>query len=180
METLTDDEARLWCIQGFGSLRLTNEDLPYYKSRQRFGFKITIPTEFRRIAVLSHDLVTFTGGHDFNGGLIWLQRWDIGTNWIIRAGWRTLEDIRRAHGSPQSLEIAPAQVFRSDEFVEFHAFVLYIMSYEWQGLLLPRKGEFFADIRPNRTIICETASKEVRENLCQHLEKWQPLRIPEK
>jgi hypothetical protein len=174
MEVLTTDEARRWCKRDFGSLRLTNEDRLYYRSRRRLGFMIRIPAEFRKMAFLSHDLLSFTGGHDFEGGLLWLQRWDIGANRIIRVGWQTLENIRRAHGSMQSLEVAPVQVFRSDEFNDFHAFLLYTMAYEWSGFMLPRNGGFFLDIRASSRLFCMTETPEVRKNLLEHLKTWDP------
>jgi hypothetical protein len=174
MEVLNTDEARRWCKQGFGSLRLTNEDLLYYKSRRRFGFMIRIPAEFRRMAVLCHDLLTFTGGHEFEGGLMWLHLWDVGVNRIVRVGWQTLEDLRRAHGCVQSLEIAPAQLFRSDEFVGMHAFLLYTMAYEWSGIMLPRNGGFFLDIRASSRFFCWAESEDVEEKLLEHLKGWSP------
>jgi hypothetical protein len=174
MEALTVEEARRWCKQGFGLLRLTKEDLLYYKSRRNSGLMIRTPTEFRRIAVLSHELLSFTGGHDFEGGLLWLKRWDVGVNRIIRVGWRTLEDLRRAHGCVQSLEVAPAQAFRSDEFVEMHAYLLYTMAYEWSGFLLPRNGGFFLDIRTSGKLLCWPESKDVEAKLREHLKGWSP------
>ncbi|HEX4007471.1 MAG TPA: hypothetical protein VHX60_14945 [Acidobacteriaceae bacterium] len=176
MEALTAEEARRWCSQGFGSLRVTNEDLLYYKTRRRFGFEVGVPSDFRRIALLCGDLVNFTFGPDFEGGLLWLKGWEFGVTDIVKVGWRTLESIRRAHGNLQSLEIAPAQVFRADEVIDLHAFLLYTMTYEWAGYLLPRNGGFFLDVRASKRIICNAATEEIDEKLFEHLSKWQPAR----
>lgn len=176
MQALTTEEARRWCAQGFNSLRVTKEDLLHYKTRRRFGFKIPIPSEFRRIALLCDDLLSFTGSHDFEGGLLWLARWDVGLTNIVRVGWKTLEDIRRAHGNLQSLEVAPAQLFRRDEFVDLQAFLLYTMAYEWSGYLVPRNGGFFVDIRASSRIFCMASSQETNERLFERLSKWQPSR----
>ena len=173
MEALTSEQARRWCSQGFG-LRITSENLLRYKTRGRYGFMVRLPVEFRRLAVLSYDLLSFTGGHEFEGGLLWLHRWEVGVNRIIKVGWKTLEEFRRAHGSAQSLEVAPAQGFRSDEFVDMQAFLLYTMAYEWSAYLLPRNGDFFLDIRGSGRLFCTAKSVDVREKLFEHLKIWNP------
>lgn len=175
MKGLTFAEARLY-FKAPGNLRLTRDDHLYYRSRRRFSFVVRIPAEFRRIAMLCGDLLSFTGGHEFEGGILWLRRWDVGMKRVVRVGWKTLEDIRRAHGDSQSLELAPAQVFRSDESVDFHSFLLYTMAFEWSAQAVSWNAGYFLDIRGSRRFFCVTDTRADCESLMEHLNDWDPKR----
>jgi hypothetical protein len=173
MEALSAKEARLWC-RGFNSLRLSSEDVLEYKGRRRHSFVVKFPARCREIVAVAHTTLLFTDGRDFEGGLGWLKRWDIGTNQITRVGWRTVEDIRRAHGCVESLEVAPAQAFRHDEFVELHAVLAQMMAYGWGGYFVPRVRGYFLDIRTSERFFCKAESAATLEKLHMPLKDWGP------
>jgi len=95
---------------------------------------------------------------------------------LVRPGWKIIEDIRRANGDLRSLDIAPAQLFRHDEFVELHAFLIQVMAYGWGAYFVPRVGGYFLDFRTSERFFCKAKSAQKLEELYSVLEEWGPLR----
>ncbi len=176
MQAITAKEARSWCAQDATSLRVTNEDILYYQSENEPGFMIKVPPEHRRIATLVHDLLMLSHPSLFEGGLVWLQQWEIGVSELVRPGWRIVEAMRRAHGDLRSLEIAPAQLFRHDEFVDLHAFLIQVMAYGWGAYFVPSSGGYFLEFRTSNRLLCRAKSAEALEELYTALQEWGPLR----
>lgn len=109
-------------------------------------------------------------------GFVWLQQWEVGVPELVRPGWKIIEDIRRANGDLRSLDIAPAQLFRHDEFVELHAFLIQVMAYGWGAYFVPRVGGYFLDFRTSERFFCKAKSAQKLEELYSVLEEWGPLR----
>ena len=174
MQALSAKQARLWCTRGFDSLRVSSEDVLEYKSRRRYSFLVQFPPAFRQVVALAHDILLFTDGRDFEGGLLWLQQWSVGVNEIARVGWQSVEDFRRAHGITESLESAPAQVFRHDEFIELHAMLVQAMAYGWGGYFVPRVGGYFLDMRTSDRLFCRAESSQTLKKLQSCLKGWHP------
>ena len=141
---------------------------------QDHGFVVKIPPEHRRIVALSHDILSLPDQNGFEGGLLWLQQWQIGVTELAIPGWRIIEDLRRSHGNLQSLEIAPALLFRQDEFVELHASLIQVMAYGWGSYFVPSVGGYFLDIRTSDRFFCRSSSVEILKSLYSSLAEWQP------
>jgi hypothetical protein len=174
MQALTKDQVREYCREFY---EVTEEGILYPNGLSNNASKLEIqtPEEHRRIVSLAHDILLFRDISLFGGGFVWLQRWDVGVSELVRPGWMILEDIRRAHGDLRSLEIAPAQLFRHDEFVELHAFLIQIMAYGWDAYFIPG-GEFFFTFRGSGKLYCEAKSSETLDDLSSALAAWEPSR----
>jgi hypothetical protein len=175
MQSMTIQECRWWCCQESSSLKLTNEDILYYQNEEEPSFIVKHPSQFPRIAALAHDILLLTDASSFEGGLIWLDRWDIGAAALEKPGWRILEDMRRAHGDLRSLEIAPGELFRRDEFVELQAFLILVMAYGWSAYFVPSIGGYFLDFRTSERFFCKAKSPEKLKELFSALKPWEPL-----
>jgi hypothetical protein len=172
MKTLTATEARRWCSQA--EVIMTRDSTLRYKNAAEYKFFITAPEEHREIVFLARAMVTFRGEVDFCGGLLWLQRWDIGSPQLVRVGWRILEGIRRAHGELHSLEAAPAQLFRDDELVELHAFLIQVIAFGWVSDFIPSAGGFFLHFKDNLQICVTAKSPETLKELRTYFQQWHP------
>jgi len=171
---MTSDEARKWCSQGAIGLTLTRNDTLRYRSPGEHKFFVTAPEEHRDIVFLARHILSFRGEAVFGGGLLWLRRWDIGSPQLVRVGWRILEDIRRAHGESRSLEVAPAQLFRDDEFVELHAFLVQTIAFGWVADYIPSSGGFFAHFKDNRQVRLSAESLETSKEMRSSFHEWNP------
>jgi hypothetical protein len=174
MQTLTKEQVREYCKEFY---ELTDEDIlyPNNSSERMSKLKIKTPEEHRRIVALAQEILLFRDISLFGGGFVWLRRWDVGVSELVRPGWRILEDIRRAHGDLRSLEIAPAQLFRHDEFVELHVFLVQIMAYGWDAYFIPG-GEYFFTFRSSGKVYGEAKSTQTLDDLSLALATWEPSR----
>lgn len=172
MQSMTSEEARKWCSQE--ALALKGGDILRYASSKEHRFFVTAPEEHRDIVFLAQQILSFSGEPHFAGGLLWLRRWDIGSPQTIRVGWRILEDIRRAHGESRSLEVAPAQLFRNDELVETHAFLVQVIAFGWVADYIPSAGGYFAHFKDNRQVSLSAGSPETLREMRTSFRDWNP------
>lgn len=172
MKAMTVEEAKSWCRSA--GLNLTEEDSLYYKPLAESRFFVSAPEEFRRILPFTRGMLTFRGEAAFSGGLVWLRRWEIGVPQFVRVGWQIIEAIRRAHGDPRSLELAPAQVFRDDEFSDLQAFLVQVTGFGWVAEFVPSAGRFFAHFKDNRQVCFTSESIDSLNELRTHLSQWNP------
>jgi hypothetical protein len=175
MQSQTAREARWWCTQGGKSdLKLSRQDVLSFGKRGEQTFRVKNPPEHRRIVALVHHILSIQRERGFSGGLIWFHMWYVGSPELKKPGWRIIEDMRRAHGDLRSLDIAPAQVFRDDEFVELHAFLIQMMAYGWSGYYVPSAEDFFLDFRTSERFFCVAKSAERLGTLYSSLKSWNP------
>src|SRR5438445_9451190 len=130
MQSQSAKEARWWCTQGGKSdLRLARQDVLSYGKRKEQTFRVKNPSEHRMMVGLAHEILTIQSERGFSGGLIWFRMWEVGSPELVKPGWKIIEGMRHAQGDLRSLDIAPAQVFREDERVELHAFLIQMMAF---------------------------------------------------
>lgn len=173
MQGMTTDEAKSWCKR---KLIVTDEDELLYE-HPGFKIEILVPSEHRRIVALGHDLISYPTESYFEGGLLWLQRWQIGVSELARPGWEICEDIRRAHGEIRSLELAPATFFRNDELVALHASLVQVMAFGWSAYLVPSVGEYHFELRESGKVICEFRSADDSRKMSDDLKDWSPSEL---
>ena len=172
MKAMTDEEVRKWCPQA--GLKAMRYDILRYKQKREHKFFITAPEEHREILFLARTILIFRDEAQFSGGLLWLQQWNIGSPPLVWSGWCILENMRRVHGDPRSLEIAPAQSFREDEIVELHVFLVQVVAFGWRADYIPFLGKFFLHFKPNRQICVTAKSPETLKELRAHFQQWNP------
>jgi hypothetical protein len=174
MKAITSAEARKWCSQKTVGLRVGRFDSLRYKQSQEYMFFITAPEEHRMITAFAYHILNGRGEHPFSGGLLWLQRWDIGSPGMVRPGWLIVENIRWTHGELRSLEVAPAQFFRDDELVELHAFLNQTIAFGWVTDYIPCAGHFFIHFKDNRQVCFTAESAVTLEELRAEFQRWKP------
>ncbi len=174
MKAMTSAEARKWCSQDAVGLRVGRYDSLSYRRRKEHMFFIAAPEEHRMITALAYHILNCRGERSFSGGLLWLQRWDIGSPQMVRPGWLILENIRRAHGEMRSLEVAPAQFFRDDELVELHAFLNQAIAFGWVTDYVPCAGHFFIHFKDNRQVRFTAESPVTLKELRIEFQRWKP------
>ncbi|SRR5579871_16678 len=172
MQVMTTEAARSWCTQEALGLRVRRYDRLTYGQSRPHRFFVAAPELHREIVVLAREMTH--GENQVAGGLLWLQRWDIGSPELVRTGWRILEDIRRANGQPAPLEIAPAVLFRDDEAVEQHVFLIQTIAYGWVADFVPRGGGFFLHFKDNRQICFASRSLQIHRELMLAFQRWNP------
>jgi hypothetical protein len=175
MQGLTVKEARKYCMQSAVALRVADLGSLFYDGPEEYAFVIETPEEHRMMVTLALAILSYPNVGSFEGGLLWLTRWQIGTNQMVRPGWRIIEDMRRAHGELRSLDIAPAQYFRHDEFVELHAFLIETMAYGWAGFFVA--AGFFINFQESGKIRCVATDVETLDKLFSALQRWNPLKL---
>lgn len=89
-------------------------------------------------------------------------------------GWQIIEDIRRTHGDLRSLELAPAQLFRDDEFPEMQAFLVQVIGFGWVAEFIPSIGGFFVHFKDNRQVCFTSQSAESLNVLRTAFSEWDP------
>ena len=171
MKAMTVEDARSWCLSA--GLKLAEDEWVCYGPSEEHRFFVKAPEEFRRIMAFTL-MLTHRRGAAFSGGLIWLRRWNIGTPQFIRVGWRIIEDIRRAHGDPRSLELAPAQLFRDDEFSEMQAFLMQVIGFGWVAEFVPSTAGFFVHFKDNRQVCFTSQSGDLLNSLRTDFSEWNP------
>jgi hypothetical protein len=175
MQSQSIKEARWWCTQGGESeMRLARHDVLSYGRRKEYTFRIKNPPEHRRIVALAHDILTIQSQRGFSGGLVWFHAWEFGSPELVKPGWKIIESMRRAQGDPRCLDIAPGQVFREDELVELHAFLIQMMAFGWSGYYVPSAEDFFLDFRTSERFFCVAKSEERLRLLSSSLKPWKP------
>jgi hypothetical protein len=174
MRAITEVEARKWCSQQSVGLRVGRLDFLSYKQSKKHVFFITAPEEHRMITALAYHILNCRGEQSFSGGLLWLQRWDIGSPQMVRPGRLILENIRRAHGELRSLEVAPAQFFRDDELVELHAFLNQAIAFGLVTDYIPCAGHFFVHFKDNRQVCFAAESPVTLKELRAEFQQWNP------
>ena len=138
------------------------------------GFEISVPLNFLERVSLSYSLLSFPGEDTFQGGIVWFKEWNIGPSYIERAGWKVVEQMRRGYGQIASLENAPGQRFRRDEFVDAQAFLLQAMSFEWDVFFVPALADHYIFVSHTQVAYCVAHDAKLLGELCSYLNPWGP------
>jgi hypothetical protein len=171
MKGLTSEQALYW-IKNAGLSMNEERVLGYENATERFF--IAAPTGFRDILMLSRAVAIFGGEAGFSGGLLWLERWDIGSPQMVRVGWQTMEDLRRARGDMQSLDVAPAQYFRDDEIVPLQIFLLNVIGLGLVADFIPAGRHLFVRFKDNGQICFTSDEADTVKELRTTFSRWNP------
>jgi hypothetical protein len=172
MKVMSREEAAAWCRKV--GPRMTAEGVLQYARAKQYRLFVEAPEEFRLIMRFTRAMLTFRGEASFAGGLLWLRRWDIGSPQFIWLGWKIIEDTRRLHGDLRSLETAPAQIFRDDEFFDLHTFLVQVVGFGWVAEFVSPTGGFFMHFKDNRQVCFNARSPELLQELRAAFAEWNP------
>lgn len=172
MKAMTLEELRKWCKSS--GKHITKDHFLRYRKGAAHQFFVAAPGTYRQILAFIRCLLTFRTAANFYGGVLWLQWWEIGSPEFAQVGWRTIENIRRAHGEIRSLEIASALAVRGDEFMETCALLLHVIGQGWMADWIPFAGEFFAHFTTHEQVCFSAHSAGTLNELRDHLKEWNP------
>jgi hypothetical protein len=172
MKVMSREEAAAWCRKV--GPRMTAEGVLQYARAKQYRLFVEAPEEFRLIMRFTRAMLTFRGEASFAGGLLWLRRWDIGSPQFIWLGWKIIEDTRRLHGDLRSLETAPAQIFRDDEFFDLHTFLVQVVGFGWVAEFVSPTGGFFMHFKDNRQVCFNARSPDLLQELRAAFAEWNP------
>lgn len=149
MQLHSDEGAKEWVrAAGFQVDGALPSTLVRIAAGQELRLRVRIPEEATAAVALAYVLLmTAVPGYDeesFAGGLVWLQRWEIWSESIDRAGYALLDGIRAAGGSPAPVGSTPAHAFGRGELAAAHAALSLPMLFQWDAHFVPTGGDFFA------------------------------------
>jgi hypothetical protein len=172
MKGMNAEQALGWSKDA--GLTMNEDGLLSYANPNEQRFFIAAPDGFRNMMILVQRMAIFGGEAGFSGGLLWLHRWDIGSPQLVRVGWQIMEDMRRACGDMQSLDIAPAQFFRADELVQLNAFLLHVLGLGLVADFIPASRHFFVHFKDNAQICFTTDEADTFKELRTTFSGWNP------
>ena len=111
---------------------------------------------------------------NFNGALLWLTLWDIGSPQLEKIGWKLVEKMRLAFGETRPIDVAPGHWFRSDEFVELNAFLLPCFVFGWDMYLAPSGKDYFVHISHDEFWVVVTKTVVAHDEVSEQLRPLDP------
>lgn len=146
MQRLQDDQAAHWCeMHGFQ----IGGGLPSARvsptSGQAPRFRLTVPNRATDLVGLAYVILmsdTHASDDAFGGGILWLSRWEIGSEDIDRVGYSLLGSLTSQRDQAPTGDIAPGYLFDSADFADAHAAVSVPLLFQWDAHYIPAGGEF--------------------------------------
>src|SRR5690242_2247554 len=175
MKALQIDELRTWFDESSSSVKLDPTGYLRYATDGPVGLRLEIPPEAPKTVALASSLLAVEEDDGYYGALMWFTNWDIGTPQIERCGLRILEQMRRGYGVTASVENAPAQLFRTDEIADAHAFLTLPMLFGWDAYFMPHGTRYFAYVRNNGSLFLVTDDQKVHRRLQAFLASYGPM-----
>jgi hypothetical protein len=175
MKALSIDDLLKWCQALPFRMNVDPNGYLRYATSEPRGIQITVPQEARRAAALAYSLLSVEADDGYYGAFMWFTNWDIGTPEIERCGLRILEQMRRGYGVMASVENAPAQLFRSDELADAHAFLTLPLLFGRDAYFMPHGTKYFAYVRQDGLLFLVTEEDQILQKLHTILEPHHPV-----
>jgi hypothetical protein len=170
MRLLSDDEASTWCAARrlrVGGPRLSTR--VSFAEQEPLRLRMSIsgsPVDVLRLAyVLAMTGVPEDDERRFEGGLLWLQDWDIWSETTERVGHLLLRGLRPAGEQNTNLRLRPAELFEHGEFALTHATLAIPMMFQWDAHFIPASGEWLAFISHHGHIDLEVSTENAHEGM---------------
>jgi hypothetical protein len=112
---------------------------------------------------------------NFNGCLLWLRDWEIGSPEFDSVGWKLLESLRAVAGHHSSLREDPAQVFEPGELLSAHAALVLPMVFGWDAYYVPAVGESLVYVSHHERlyVVSRTVASKQRIERSLAAGKWE-------
>ncbi len=109
----------------------------------------------------------------FRGAYLWITTWGVWNTQEEAIAFKTLEQFRRSYGENRSLEAAPGNYFRDDEFTESVCCLLQPMTVGWDACYVPRWAyghlDYFISVSHDGFIDIEVRTQEMRDRAMEIL-----------
>jgi hypothetical protein len=180
MNVLTKKEARDYIRKNAWASGLEmsdRDDISYGAQEEASCIRLNYPETPLRVtyaARLLSMLGTFADESRFNGALLWLRLWNIGSAQLEKSGWKMVERMRMGFGELRPLGEANVHWFRSDEVAELAAFIVPCFVYGWDAYVMPSTGDCFGFISHDEYWDVVARNQESRERLLAGFADFKP------
>lgn len=179
MNVLIDNEARDFVTRNAwaSGLHLDERDGIFYADHDASCIGLNYPETPPRVSYAARILSLLGASGDesgFNGALLWLRLFDIGSPQLERSGWKMVERMRMGYGDLRPLGEANAHWFRSDEVAELAAFIVPCFVYGWDAYVVPSGGDCFGFISHDEFWCVMARNQEVRDRLLTDFAEFKP------
>jgi hypothetical protein len=110
---------------------------------------------------------------NFAGAYLWLTTWGVWGRPEDAIGFKTIEQFRRSYGESRSVEAAPGQFFRHDEFTESLCCLLQPMIIGWDAYYVPRWDygglDYFVAVSHDLFVDIEVRTQEMHDKVIEIL-----------
>ncbi|MBK7785614.1 MAG: hypothetical protein IPJ57_14110 [Gemmatimonadetes bacterium] len=176
MELLSDEQAIRWCaergLQPVNELPSTRIGFPGGES---YRLRLAVAGSATEVVGLGYALaMTAVPGDDetaFQGGLLWLQDWDIWSETTERVGHLLLNSLRQSAQGASPVRTSPAHVFHRSEFIEAHAALAVALLFQWDAFYVPVIGAFYAFLSHHGQIEVVARDKVTYSDLLARFER---------
>lgn len=175
MKALQIDELRRWCDESHSGIRVDATGHLRYATPNPLGIRLNVPPEARQTVALAYSLLAVEEDMSFSGALMYFVDWGYSPPEIENCAVKILEQMRRAYGVTASIENAPAQLFRSDEILDVHAFLAIPLLFGWDAYFMPHGTRYFGYLRENASIYLITDDEQVSQKLQASLQGYRPV-----
>jgi hypothetical protein len=151
MNVMTDDEVREFEQKHSWATGIKSDECGnlYYDSPKASCISLSYPETPLRVTYVARLISMLGTGSDeaqFNGSLLWVRLWTIGSPQLEKSGWRLVERMRMGFGELRPLGTASGHWFRSDEIADLAAFIVPCLVYQWDAYVVPANAGCFAFI----------------------------------
>ena len=148
----------------------------YYDNPEANCIELKFPDTPMRVPYFTRvlSLLNLEGEEYFNGALLWLTLWNIGSPQLEKIGWKLVEKMRLGLGEIRPIEAAPGHWFRNDEFVELNAFLLPCFIFGWDAYFAPSGQDYFVHISHDEYWLVVTKTTAVYDQLLRQLQPLAP------
>jgi hypothetical protein len=148
----------------------------FYTHPEASCIDLEYPTKLERLPFFARLLATLGyDDTDFAGASLWFTTWGV---WNLREeaiGYRIVETMNQAAGQPQSFEVAPGHIFRSDELTNAVGMLMQAMVFGWNAYYLPSWSfgyeEFFLYVSHDSFVTVVTRTTAFHEKAFRILEE---------
>lgn len=178
MNVMTDDEVREFLKKNSWAtgIKIAADGDLFYDSLGANCLVMSFPETPMRATYVSR-LISMVGVQEeglFDGALLWVRLWTIGSPQLEKSGWRLIERMRMGYGELRPLEAANGHWFRADEVVDLAAFIVPCLVYGWDAYIVPANAECFAFISHDEFWCVATRDAETHARVSEELSDLKP------
>lgn len=180
MNVLTDRETLEFVTSNAwaSGLRLDDRSNISYGHQAARSLRLNYPETPLRISYAARLLSMLGCSGDescFNGALLWLRLWNIGSPQLEMSGWKMIERMRMGYGELRPLGDANAHWFRPDEIADLAAFIVPCFVYGWDAYVLPSGKDSFGFISHDEIWFVNARNPETKDTLIRDFAGFNPI-----
>ncbi len=178
MNAMTDDEVREFMQKNSWATGIkidANDDL-FYDSPDANCIEMSFPETPLRATYFAR-VISMLGAQDealFNGALLWIRLWCIGSPQLEKSGWKLIERMRMGFGELRPLGTARGHWFRHDELVDLTAFIVPCLVYGWDAYVVPANAGCFSFICHDGFWCVATRDSETQARVWEEMKDLKP------